>query len=241
VRRPRRIAIIPIYNEAPTVVGVLNEVARRVDRVIAVDDGSTDETPRLLARWARSRRGVTILRLPRNVGMAGALKRGFLEAERWLRRRALSPRDILINIDADGQHQPEYIPDICAFMEQGRWDIVLTRRDFSKYPMYKRIGNRVLSWVSRWLSGHPYRDVESGFRFLRARVVPDLLDYFTGWRYSCAQEIALITAMKGYRVNNTYNVRIAYYRPGTTILDGFIVLAMSLYTWTRVKAGWKVR
>jgi hypothetical protein len=36
-------------------------------------------------------------------------------------------------------------------------------------------------------------------------------------------------------------VKIAYYRPGTTLLDGFIVLLMSLYTWTRIKMGWKVR
>ena len=238
---PKKIAVIPIYNEAPTVVGVLNEVARRVDRVIAVDDGSTDDTPELLREWKKGRRNVSVIRLPRNVGMAGALKRGFQEAERLLRRRVLRPEDILINIDADGQHKSEYIPGIVAFMEKGNWDIVLTRRDFSKYPLYKKLGNRLLSRVARVLSGHRYHDVESGFRFMRARVVPRLLDYFTGWRYSCAQEIALITALAGCRVDNTYVVKIAYYRPGTTIWDGVIVLMMSLYTFVRVKLGWKVR
>ncbi|MEK7475893.1 MAG: glycosyltransferase family 2 protein [Candidatus Coatesbacteria bacterium] len=239
--RPAKVAVIPIYNEAPTVVGVLNEVARRVDRVIAVDDGSTDDTPELLREWKKGRRNVSVIRLPRNVGMAGALKRGFQEAERLLKRRVLHPQDILINIDADGQHRSEYIPDIVAFMEKGRWDIVLTRRDFSKYPLYKKWGNRLLSRVARLLSGHRYHDVESGFRFMRARVVSGLLDYFTGWRYSCAQEIALITALAGFRVDNTYVVKIAYYRPGTTIWDGVIVLLMSLYTFVRVKLGWKVR
>jgi dolichol-phosphate mannosyltransferase len=238
---PRKVAVIPIYNEAPTVVGVLNEVARRVDRVIAVDDGSTDDTPELLHAWKKGRRNVSVIRLPKNVGMAGALKRGFQEAERMLKRRILRPEDILINIDADGQHKSEYIPDIVAFMERGRWDIVLTRRDFSKYPLYKKWGNRLLSRVARSLSGHRYHDVESGFRFMRARVVPSLLDFFTGWRYSCAQEIALITALAGFRVDNTYVVKIAYYRPGTTIWDGVIVLMMSLYTFVRVKLGWKVR
>ena len=238
---PRKVAVIPIYNEAPTVVAVLNEVARRVDRVIAVDDGSTDDTPELLREWGKGRRNVSVIRLPRNVGMAGALKRGFQEAEQLLLRGVLRPRDILINIDADGQHRSEYIPDIVRFMERGNWDIVLTRRDFRKYPLYKRWGNRLLSRVARLLSGHRYHDVESGFRFMRARVVPRLLDYFTGWRYSCAQEIALITALAGFRVDNTYVVKIAYYRPGTTIWDGVIVLMMSIYTFVRIKLGWKVR
>ncbi len=240
-RQPRTVAIIPIYNEAPTVRAVLDDVTRRVDRVIAVDDGSTDDTPVLLGGLAARNRHVTVIRLPRNVGMAGALKRGFQEAERWLKRGMLHKNDVLINIDADGQHKSEYIPAVLKTMARGNWEIVLTRRDFSKYPLYKRLGNRALSWVSRVLSGHPYHDVESGFRFMRARVVPHLLDYFTGWRYSCAQEIALITALGGFRVNNTFVVRIAYYRPGTTIWDGFIVLLMSLYTFARVRLGLKVR
>lgn len=239
--RPRLVAIIPIYNEAPTVRAVLTDVLSYVDRVIAVDDGSTDDTPELLGKWAKSHRSVTVIRLPRNVGMAGALKRGFVEAERMLRRRVLRARDILINIDADGQHRPEYIPGIVAFMEKGNWDVALTRRDFSKYPVYKKVGNAMLSWLSRRLSGHPYHDVESGFRFMRAAVVPRLLDYFTGWRYSCAQEIALITAIQGFRVDNTRTVKIAYYRAGTKVRDGWIVLLMSLYTFARLKLGWTVR
>lgn len=234
-------AIIPIYNEAPTLVGVLTDVATRVDRLILVDDGSTDDTPVILGGWAHGHPKATVIRLPRNVGMAGALKRGFQEAERWLRTGKLHREDILINIDADGQHRAEYIPQVVRFMQQGRYDICLTRREFSKYPLYKRAGNRLLSWVSRRLSGHPYRDVESGLRFMRAKVVPGLLDYFTGWRYSCAQEIAMITALQGWNVDNTFKVSIAYYRPGTTLWDGFIVLMMSLYTWTRLKLARKVR
>lgn len=239
--KPKVAAIVPIYNEAPTVLAVLSEVEKRVDLLIAVDDGSTDDTPRLLREWAGKRRRVTLIRLKRNVGMAGALKRGFLHAESLLRKRKLKPDDILVNIDADGQHRPEYIPGILEMMASRGWDIVLTRRDFSKYPAYKRAGNRVLSWLARKLSGFPYRDVESGLRFMRAKVVPDILDYFTGWRYSCAQEIALITAMKGYKVNNSYEVKIAYYRPGASIWDGFIVLAMSVYCYLRIKMDWKVR
>ncbi len=240
-KMPRRIAVIPIYNEGPTVLGVLTEVAHRVDRLIAVDDGSTDDTPVLLRRWARGRRHITIIRLTRNVGMAGAIKRGYLAAEKLLKTGQVASEDIIINIDADGQHRPENIPHLVNYMIDGSWDVVLTRRDFSRYPMYKKFGNWFLSRVARILSGFPYRDVESGFRLVRAKAVPVIMDYFTGWRYSCAQEIALITAMKRFRVNNSYVVKIAYYRPGTNIWDGPIVLWMSLLTWLRLKFGRKVR
>ena len=241
VKMPRRIAVIPIYNEGPTVLGVLTEVAHRVDRLIAVDDGSTDDTPVRLKRWAKGRKGVTIIRLPRTVGMAGAIKRGYLATEKQLKSGQISGNDIIINIDADGQHRPENIPNLVEYMVDGNWDVVLTRRDFSKYPVYKKVGNWGLSVIARLLSGFPYRDVESGFRLVRARTVPTIMDYFTGWRYSCAQEIALITAMKGFKVNNSYMVKISYYRPGTNIWDGPIVLWMSLLTFFRLKFGKKVR
>ena len=238
---PTCVAVIPIYNEGPTVLGVLTEVAQRVDRLIAVDDGSTDDTPVLLERWAKGRKGVTIIRLPKNVGMAGAIKRGYLEAEKLLKAGKIKPEDIIINIDADGQHRPENINHLVSYMVDGGWDVVLTRRDFSKYPLYKKFGNWGLSIVARILSGFPYRDVESGFRLVRAKAVPVIMDYFMGWRYSCAQEIALITAMKGFKVTNSYMVKIAYYRPGTNALDGPIVLWMSILTWLRLKFGRKVR
>jgi len=240
-RMPKCVAVIPIYNEGPTVLGVLTEVAHRVDRLIAVDDGSTDDTPVLLKRWAKGRKGVTIFRLPKNVGMAGAIKRGYLEAEKLLKKGIIKPNDIIINIDADGQHRPENISNLVSYMVDGGWDVVLTRRDFTQYPLYKKFGNWGLSVVASILSGFPYRDVESGFRLVRAKAVPVIMDYFMGLRYSCAQEIALITAMKGFRVNNSYMVKIAYYRPGTNALDGPIVLWMSILTWLRIKFGKKVR
>lgn len=238
---PRLVAVVPIYNEAPTVLGVLTETLRRVDMLIAVDDGSTDETPALLRKWAHGNRKVRLIRLARNEGMAGALKRGLRQVEKLLKSGSLRGDDVVINIDADGQHRPEYIRPIARFMGRRGADVVLTKRDFSKYPLYKRMGNRALSLLARVLSGYPYRDVESGLRFMRARVVPAVLDYFTGWRYSCAQEIALITVMLGFKVDNSYEVSIAYYRPGTKLRDGLIVVLMGLIAFVRLKRGWKVR
>ena len=69
----KKIAVIPIYNEEKTLTMVLDKVRRSTDRMVLVDDGSTDATPELLRKWQAGKRGVYLLRMERNTGMAGAL------------------------------------------------------------------------------------------------------------------------------------------------------------------------
>ncbi|HWR97100.1 MAG TPA: glycosyltransferase family 2 protein [Candidatus Methanoperedens sp.] len=235
----RRVAVIPIHNEAPTLAGVLADVDPHVDFFILIDDGSQDESARIARELQRRRHGVWLLRHRHNRGMAPALKTGFFFAARLLDDGLLRPEDIVITLDADGQHPVYEIPLATARMDAEGLDVLLVVRDFALYPRYKVLGNRLLTALARTVSGFPYRDAESGFRFLRARCLPELLPYFTGWRYSCAQEIAIITALRGLRIANDHTVRINYYRPGTTLLDGFAVLVMSLFSWLRVQADWR--
>jgi len=236
----KKIAVIPIYNEEKTLLLVLSQVAQYTDGMVLIDDGSTDDSPRLLAEWARGKPEIYVLRMPTNTGMAGALKRGYYFIDYLFRIGKLSADDVMINIDADNQHKPEYIGELIKRMSAGGYDICLTRRDFSLYPLYKKIGNRLLSWLASGLSGFRYHDVESGMRFLRVGVVGSILEYFIGWRYSCAQEIALISAKRQMKVDNGFVVEINYYRPGTTVLDGFIVVLMSFIVWFRLLLGWRV-
>lgn len=109
----------------------------------------------------------------------------------------------------------------------------MTCRNFSVYPLYKRLGNRFLSWTNSILSGMKYKDVESGLRLLKVKTLKPILEYYTGVQYSCAQEIALLSARSGFKIDNNFQVDIAYYRAGTTIWDGFIVLFLSLITFWR--------
>jgi glycosyltransferase involved in cell wall biosynthesis len=236
---PRRVAIIPVYNEERTLDRVLGEVEPLVDLLILVDDGSRDASTAIIRERQRRRPGIWLCRHPENRGMAPALKTGFFVAERLLAEGVIGPGDILVNLDADGQHPVEEIPAAAARMAAEDLDVLLVVRDFSLYPRYKVVGNRILSALARAVSGFPYRDVESGFRFLRARCLPLILPYFTGWKYSCAQEIAIITALQRLRIRNDYPVKIHYYRPGTTAMDGLAVLVMSLFSWLRVKTGWR--
>lgn len=230
---PKVIAVIPVFNEEKTLLNILSRVNRQVDYLVCVNDGSADETINILRSFARKGKKLFIVDLPQNRGMAGALKAGFLFVLYLLKLKFVRLEDIVVTIDADGQHKPEYIRKVVAYLLQRKVDVVLTRRNFTVYPLYKILGNRFLTWTNSILSGVKYKDVESGFRLLRVKTLGPILNYYTGVKYSCAQEIALISARSGFKIDNDFQVDIAYYRPGTTLWDGFIVLFLSLVTFIR--------
>jgi glycosyltransferase involved in cell wall biosynthesis len=227
------IAVVPIFNENKTLKNILKRIYTRVDILVCVNDGSTDDSLETMRQFAAKNKNVFIVNLSTNTGMAGALKQGFLLVLLLKEYRNVQDEDIVVTIDADGQHKPEYIPEIIRYLTLKKADVVLTQRNFSLYPAYKIIGNRFLTWTNSLLSGMKYLDVESGLRFLKVKTLKPVLEYYTGAKYSCAQEIALISARSGFRIDNDFKVDIAYYRPGTTVWDGFIVLFMSFLAFGR--------
>jgi dolichol-phosphate mannosyltransferase len=101
--------LLPVYNEESTVDAVLDAVRRYFDgEVIVVDDGSDDETPRVLA----ARDDITVVHLDRNCGYGCALKIGFRIAHDIGVTR-------LITMDCDGQHEPAHIPQFLTAMAEG--------------------------------------------------------------------------------------------------------------------------
>jgi dolichol-phosphate mannosyltransferase len=101
--------LLPVYNEATTVDGVLDAVRRYFEgEVIVVDDGSTDETSRVLA----ARDDVAVVHLDRNCGYGCALKIGFRVAHDLGVTR-------LVTMDCDGQHEPAHIPQFLSALGGG--------------------------------------------------------------------------------------------------------------------------
>jgi UDP-N-acetylglucosamine---dolichyl-phosphate N-acetylglucosaminyltransferase len=231
---PKIIALLPVYNEQNTLPDILPRVARHVDWLVCVNDGSRDHSLDLLRNFARKRKNTFIVDLPANSGMAGALKQGFLFVLYLLEKKKVGEGDVVVTIDADGQHKPEYIPALVRHLAAQKADVVLTQRDFSVYPLYKIWGNRFLTWTNSILSGKKYNDVESGLRLLKAKTLRPVLKYYRGVKYSCAQEIALISARSGFKIDNEFKVEVPRYRAGTTVWDGFIVLALSLWVFFRL-------
>lgn len=161
----RTIVVMPAFDEA----GTIREVARRVlaqpvDRLLVVDDGSTDGTAAALAGL-----DLEVLTNPTNQGKGASLLRG-------LRHARTLGGDAVLTLDADGQHRPEDIPRLLAAAARYPDRIVIGARTLGreKAPAARRRANAFADfWVS-WACAQPVRDSQSGFRLYPAALLERL-------------------------------------------------------------------
>ncbi|WCM56353.1 glycosyltransferase family 2 protein [Microbacterium sp. EF45047] len=166
----RVLVIVPAWNEARNVGNTVTEI-RQADPsydVVVVDDGSDDET----ADVARAA-GATVISLPFNLGVGGAMRTGFTYARRHGYDRA-------IQVDADGQHNPVDIARVLAGLEHA--DISIGAR-FADVGDYSVRGPR--RWAMVFLAGTVSRlaktrltDVTSGFRAANSRAIAQYIAYY---------------------------------------------------------------
>lgn len=228
----RRIAVVPAYNEEPTVARVLEQLYPLVDELIVVDDGSRDDTRAEVLRWMRGRDSVYFLPFDQNRGMSEAYYAAFQVIADRVRVGELSPDDIILTVDADGQHDISMLDRLVAHLLQGGYDAVIARRNLSGYPLYKRLGNALMSWWATLWSGHHFHDVESGYRAFRAGALLDALRFYKGYKYSETVEVAVLLPRMGYRVSNDLLVPVPVYRSRTRIKDVIIdLITPALAVW----------
>jgi len=150
------LALIPAWNEAATIGGIVAAVRPRLP-VLVIDDGSTDGT----AAAARAA-GARVLSHPANLRKGAALKTGFA----WALQNGYQA---VVTLDADGQHDPADLEALLRAYRRGAGDLIIGERDFSQMPWPNRFSTPLGSKLLSWALGRPITDNQSGFRLLTRR------------------------------------------------------------------------
>jgi glycosyltransferase involved in cell wall biosynthesis len=228
------VAMLPVYNEEKAISFVLDRSRKSgIDFFIIINDGSNDSSETIILDWIKKNDNSLLISFSRNQGVAKSKELGMSAVCRLLGKGFIKPDDVIIKYDTDGQHRPEYIPELLEYMKEKDLDFLLTRRNFAKYPLSKKIGNMGMSFIATLLTGKLFYDSMSGLKLIKASLIPQILSYYSGYRYAAAQEISMIPAYLKSKIDNTYPVEIDFYKKGASIKDGISVFRMSVKVFLR--------
>ena len=244
--------ILPAKNESEGLRRTLPRLREVLPgaEIIVVDDGSTDDTAAVAASF-----GARVVSSPYSMGNGAAVKRGTRAAT----------RDVLVFMDADGQHDPAHIPRLLERLAEG-YDMVVAARDGSGQASVGRgLANRLYNRLASWMTGHRVLDLTSGFRVVRAERFVEFLHLLpNGFSYPTtstmaffrsAYPVAYVPVRVDARVGTGSHIRplkdgirflliifkiATLYSPlklFAPVGAGFFLLGVGYYSWTFVSQG----
>ena len=180
--------LIPAYNTQGTLGSVLKKIEPLRGDIIVVDDGSSDETKKV-ASESRAQ----VLEHPLNLGKGAALRTGF----RYILQKDY---EVVITLDADGQHDPAEIPFLLKIFQSVKPDILIASRaaEFGKMTFLRRFWNRLGVKAVARLCHSDITDSQSGFRLIRTDVLKKV-DFSTS-RFETELELLIKACKRGFSV-----------------------------------------
>ena len=179
--------IIPVYNEARSLAGLLQQIVNKYPEfeVIVVNDGSTDDTISVAEEY-----NTLLVTHPYNMGNGAAIKSG---------ARAASG-DVLIMMDADGQHPVDIIDDLIIEYHKQYDMVVAARRRNSQANIGRYLANSIYNWLASKIVGHQVKDLTSGFRLVERNKFLKFL-YMLPNGFSYPTTITMAFFKSGYTVS----------------------------------------
>ncbi|MBN1153361.1 glycosyltransferase family 2 protein [candidate division KSB1 bacterium] len=183
--------LIPAYNAEKYIKSVIAKTQAITSyRIVVVDDGSTDHT----AEQCKSI-GIDVLSHSTNKGKGEALKSGFI----YMMQHEF---DAVITLDADGQHDPQFIPAFIQAAQADQYDIVIGSRmtDLKDMPFHRRLSNKITSLLISLRIGQRVEDSQCGYRFIKMDVLRRiaLKTHF----FETESEILLKSGLMNFRIGH---------------------------------------
>jgi len=180
--------LIPAFNAQSSIGSVLKKIQPLEIDAIVIDDGSKDET-----RIVAQANGVSVLEHPFNLGKGSALQTGFQYALK-------KGYQVIITLDADGQHNPLEIPFLLQIFRGVKPDILIASRagEFGKMTFLRRFWNRLGAKAVSRLCHSDITDSQSGFRLIRAEVLQEVDLVTSGFEMEL--ELLIKACKKGFSV-----------------------------------------
>jgi len=180
---------LPAYNEEKNIAKIIVQLKKVADQIIVCDDGSTDLTSRIAESL-----GAIVIKHPKNLGYGSAIRSIFLKS------REINS-DVLVTIDADGQHKIEDIEKVAKPVVDGQADISIGSRFLDKHdnaPKYRKLGINIITKVTNSSLSEKITDSQSGFRAYNNKVLQGLTPSDSGMGIST--EILIKSSNLGFKI-----------------------------------------
>jgi len=180
---------LPAYNEEKNIAKIIVQLKKVADQIIVCDDGSTDLTSRIAESL-----GAIVIKHPKNLGYGSAIRSIFLKS------REINS-EVLVTIDADGQHKIEDIEKVAKPVVDGQADVSIGSRFLDKHdnaPKYRKLGINIITKVTNSSLSEKITDAQSGFRAYNNKVLQGLTPSDSGMGIST--EILIKSSNLGFKI-----------------------------------------